>query len=209
MPSETPNRLRLNSIDSQGAAVDAPAGPRAQVLVVVAQMPDQVGRLIVAHAEVVCDAGDAAQRVVGVRTGRVDLAHDRVLGARNARQRRHGRVDTVTALVATDGVKRSRWVRQPQFGCLGEQFDDIAEAAVVDGRGVEMNKVGQRQPVRDGKRHAAQLPPSLLARMASRHSRRVLPVSCMHTRTGFSSPTDNGSSVACVVTVMVGAGTTP
>src|SRR6476469_1952869 len=72
-----------------------------------------------------------------------------------------------------------------------------------------MHEVGDCHPVRDGEGHTAQWPVRLLARMASRQSRRVLPVSCMHTRTGDSSSAGSGSSVAGVVTVMVGAGTTP
>ena len=85
MWSETPNRLSLNSIDRQRSAMNAPAGPRAQVFVVVAQVPDQVGDLIGVDAEMMCDAGDSAQCIVGVRAWRVDLADDRVLGAGKAR----------------------------------------------------------------------------------------------------------------------------
>jgi hypothetical protein len=48
-------------------------------------VPDQVGDLFVVDAEMVRDAGDSAQRVVGVRAWRVDLADDRVLGAGKAR----------------------------------------------------------------------------------------------------------------------------
>src|SRR5689334_3137300 len=209
MRSQTPDRHRLNSIDGERTAVKSPARAGAQILVVVTHVPDQVGRLLFTEGEMVCDAGDSTQCVVGVGAGRIDLADDCVLGACDAGQRRHRRVDPAAALMVLHGVERSRWVGQPQFGCLGEQFGDIAEAAVIDGRGIEVHQVGQGQPVRDGKCHAVQLPPALLARMASRHSRRVLPVSCMHTRTGVSSETGSGSSVACVVTVMVGTGTTP
>ncbi|OBA92152.1 hypothetical protein A5662_21465 [Mycobacteriaceae bacterium 1482268.1] len=88
----------------------APARSRAQILVVVAQVPEQIGEPV-AGAEMVCDAGDPAQRVVCVRAGGVDLADDRVLGAGEARQRRHCRADTVAALVVADRVKRPRRVR--------------------------------------------------------------------------------------------------
>ena len=86
MRSKAPNRPRLNSIDRQGAAVDAPAGTRAQVFVVVAQVPHQVGDLAVAEGPMVCHTGDAAQRIVGVRAGGIHLADDRVLRARDARE---------------------------------------------------------------------------------------------------------------------------
>jgi hypothetical protein len=104
MRFQTLNQLCLNSIDGQGATVDAPARASAQVLVVIAQMPDQVARLLVADAEVVRDAGDSAQRVVGFRAGCVDLADDRVLGSCNVGQHRHRRADPVAALAETDGV---------------------------------------------------------------------------------------------------------
>jgi hypothetical protein len=93
--------------------MDAPAGPRAQVLVVVAQVPDEVRRLGTADAEMMCDASDPAQRVVGVRAGGIDLPDDRVLGAGDPRQRRHRRTHTVAALMVADGLKRPRRIRQP------------------------------------------------------------------------------------------------
>ncbi|OBK78766.1 hypothetical protein A5651_02270 [Mycobacterium sp. 1274761.0] len=84
----------------------APARTRSQILVVVAQVPHQIGGLV-AGGEMVCDAGDPAQCVVGVRARGVDLADDRMLGARHVRQRRHRRADTPAALVMTDGIKRA------------------------------------------------------------------------------------------------------
>ena len=86
MRSKAPNRPRLNSIDRQRAAVDAPAGTRAQVFVVVAQMPHQIGDLISVGSPVVCDTRDAAQRVIAVVARGIDLADDRVLRARDARE---------------------------------------------------------------------------------------------------------------------------
>ena len=86
MRSKAPNRPRLNSIDRQRAAVDAPAGPRPKVFVVVAQMPDQVGDFAVGEAPMVCHTGDAAQRIIGVRAGGIHIADDRVLRARDARE---------------------------------------------------------------------------------------------------------------------------
>jgi hypothetical protein len=76
-------------------------------------MPDDVGQLLGIDAEMVCDAGDSAQCVVVVRSGGVDLADDRVLGADKAGQRRHCRADPVATLVVEDGVERSRRIGQP------------------------------------------------------------------------------------------------
>jgi hypothetical protein len=83
-------------------------------------MPDEVGDLLVGDAEVVCDASDSAQRIVRVRAGGIDLADDRVLGAREAGQCRHRGAHAVAATVLTDRIERPRGVRQPQFGCLAE-----------------------------------------------------------------------------------------
>lgn len=85
--------------------MEAPAGPRAQVFVVVPQMPYQVACLLTADAEVVCKAGDSPQCVVGVRAGGVDLAEDRVFGAGEAGERRHRGPDTVAALVVADRIQ--------------------------------------------------------------------------------------------------------
>jgi hypothetical protein len=120
MRSKTADRPCLNSIDRQRTTVDAPAGPGAQVFVVVAQMPYQIGDLVVGDAPMVRDAGDAAQRIVGVRPGRVHLADDRVLCARDTCQRGHRRSHAVAAPAVADGIKGPRRVRQPQFCCVGE-----------------------------------------------------------------------------------------
>jgi hypothetical protein len=69
--------------------VDTPAGPRPHVLVVVSQVPDEIGDLIACDRPVMSDARDAAQRVVGIVTRGIHLADDRVLGAGHPRQRRH------------------------------------------------------------------------------------------------------------------------
>ena len=83
-------------------------------------MPDQVGDLVIADAPMVRDTGDATQRVVGVRSGGVHLADDRVLGARNSCQRGHRRADAVAAPAVVDGFEGPWWVWKPQFGCVGE-----------------------------------------------------------------------------------------
>jgi hypothetical protein len=83
-------------------------------------VPDQVGGLLVADGEMVRDASDSTQCVIGVSAGRIHLADDRMLGPRDTGQRRHRRVDPGPALMVLHGVERSRWVRQPQFRCLGE-----------------------------------------------------------------------------------------
>jgi hypothetical protein len=97
--------MGLNSIDRQRPAVYSPTEPRAQVFVVVAQMPDQIGKLSVGDTEVVCDASDSAQRVAGIRPGCIDLADDCVLGAREAGQARHRAADTVAATVGEDRIE--------------------------------------------------------------------------------------------------------
>jgi hypothetical protein len=138
---------------------------------------------------VVRDAGDPAQSVVGTLTRRVHLTDDRMLGAsdlRRVRQARHGRPDTVSAMVAAYRLQRAGWIRKPQFGCVREQFDHVIETTVIDGRCVEMHQVGKREPVGSGQAHGSGGRP-LLSRISIRHSRRVCPVCCMHSRTGFSS----------------------
>jgi hypothetical protein len=59
----------------------------------------------------VCDAGDSTERVVGVGTGSVDLADDRVFGSRDTRQRRHRRHHAVTAGVPPNRIERPRRIR--------------------------------------------------------------------------------------------------
>jgi hypothetical protein len=83
-------------------------------------MPDQVVDLIVADAPMMGDAGDSAQRVVRVRPRGIHLADDRVLGADNTRKCGHRGADAVAPPAVADRIEGAGWVRQPQFGCLGE-----------------------------------------------------------------------------------------
>ena len=105
MRSKAADRLRLNSVDREGTAVDPPARTRAQIFVVVAQVPGQVGHVIAVDGEMVCNTGDSTERIVGVASRSEDLADYRVLCPRNARQRRHRRPDAVVAAVDADGVE--------------------------------------------------------------------------------------------------------
>jgi hypothetical protein len=82
-----------------------PAGSRPQVFVVVAQMPDQISRLSIGDAEVVCHASDSAQRIAGIRAGCIDLSDDRVLGAREAGHSRHRTAYPVAATVGEDRIE--------------------------------------------------------------------------------------------------------
>ena len=97
--------MGLNSIDRQRPAVYSPAGARAQVFVVIAQMPDQIRHLLIGDAEMMCDACDSTQRIVEVRAGRIHLADDRVLGARETGQGRHRGAYTVAAAVREDRIE--------------------------------------------------------------------------------------------------------
>jgi hypothetical protein len=113
MRSQAADRPRLDRVDGQRAAVDAPAGAGAQILVVVPQVPHQVGGAVVGDAEMVCDAGDAAQRVVPVGSRRVHLADDRVLGSRQSGQRAHRGPDAVAATERAHRLERSGWIGEP------------------------------------------------------------------------------------------------
>ena len=64
-------------------------------------------------------------------------------------QRLHRGADAVAAVQHPNRVQCARWIGEVQFGCLGEQFDDVVEAAVVDGSRVQMHQVGHRQAVGD------------------------------------------------------------
>jgi hypothetical protein len=68
-------------------------------------MPDQVGQLVAADTEMMCDTGDSAQRIVGIASGSEDLADDRVLRPSEASQCRHRQPNAVTAAVRADGVE--------------------------------------------------------------------------------------------------------
>jgi hypothetical protein len=106
MRSETPNRARLNGVDGQRAPVDAPSRTRTQVFVVVAQVPHQIGGAVVGDAEVVCDGGDPAQRVIVVGSGRVDLADGRMLGPGQTGEGGHRRANPVAAAVHAHRIER-------------------------------------------------------------------------------------------------------
>jgi hypothetical protein len=69
--------------------MDPPTRAGPQVFVVVPQMPDQVVDAIAGDGPMVRDAGDPAQRIVGVITGRVHLSDNRMLRARHRGQRGH------------------------------------------------------------------------------------------------------------------------
>jgi hypothetical protein len=110
MFSKPANRARLDSVDGQRPPVDPPARPRAQILIVVPQMPYQVSDVPVGDRPVVSDARDAAQRIVGVVPGGVHLADDRVFGSGHRGQRGHRLPHPFPAVVMAHRLKRPRWV---------------------------------------------------------------------------------------------------
>ncbi|OBG86577.1 hypothetical protein A5698_27450 [Mycobacterium sp. E136] len=87
--------------------MDPPTRPRAQIFVVVAQVPYEIRGLTVADRPVMGDAGDSAERIVTFVGGGVDLADDRVFGPGHGAQRSHRRTDTLAAVVAAHGLQRS------------------------------------------------------------------------------------------------------
>ena len=115
-------------------------------------MPDEIGHLVGVTRPMVGHGGDPAKRVTRFRSRRVHLADDRVLGTIDY-QRRHRCTDAVTAVQHPNRLQRTRRIGQVQFGCLGEQFDDVLEAAVIDACRVQVHQVGNCQPVGDGQRH--------------------------------------------------------
>jgi hypothetical protein len=169
MQSKATHRPRLDRIDRQRSAVDAPARPHPHVLVVIAQVPHQIAVLPVGDGPVVRNAGDAAERVIALVAGSVDLADNRVFGSGDGGQRRHRGAHTVTSVMAAHRLQRPWRVGQPQFRSLGEQFEYIIEAPVVDRRGIQVNQVAERQPVERGQAHGVHGCPMLLRRMISRH----------------------------------------
>jgi len=134
--------------------VDAPAGRGAQVLVVVAQVPHQVGDLAVASRPVVRDARDAAKGVVRFGLRGVHLADELMLGPFDGHQRSHCGAHPGLASVHPHRSELVRRIWDAQFRCIGEQFDDVAEAAVVDGRRVQVDEIGEGQPVGERELHA-------------------------------------------------------
>jgi hypothetical protein len=99
--------------------VDAPSRFRPHVLVVIAQVPDQIGHLITRPRPVVRDGRDPSQCVAGLGHVGVHLADDRVLGALG-NQGRHGGANAVAAAQRPQRLKHARGIGQAQFGCLGE-----------------------------------------------------------------------------------------
>jgi hypothetical protein len=107
------DRTGLDRVDRQRPPVEAPPSRGAQVFVVVAQVPDDVGIGAPGDAPVVRHAGDPAQCVVGIVAAGVDLADDRMLGPRHGGKCRQGRSDAVAAMVTTDRLQRSGRVGYP------------------------------------------------------------------------------------------------
>jgi hypothetical protein len=112
--------VRLDRVDGQRAAVDPPACRRSHVLVVISQMPDQVGDLVVGDRPVMRNAGDPAQRVVDAVARGIHFADDRMLCAGHDGQCRHRGADTVAAMVRTHRLQRPGRIRQSQFRCVRE-----------------------------------------------------------------------------------------
>src|SRR4029078_1108224 len=71
-PSKAANPAGRDSVDGQRAAVNPPPGPRAQILVVVTQMPHHIAYLSISDRPVGGDARDADQRIVGSARPRRD-----------------------------------------------------------------------------------------------------------------------------------------
>lgn len=99
------------------------------------------------------DARDPAERVVPIGVCGVHLAHDAVLGAFDVVECGHRGPHSGAAPVHPLRPQDFRWVRQPQFRCVGEQLGDVIEATVVDGGGVEVNQIGEGEPVSGWQRH--------------------------------------------------------
>lgn len=93
------------------------------------------------------------------------------------------------------GLERLRGTGEAEFRCVGEQFGDVVEASVVDGGRVEVDEIGEGEPVRNGELH----PAPLLRLMSSRQRNQLCPVSCMQMRTGLSSAGASGVSVGAGV----------
>jgi hypothetical protein len=100
--------------------MDAPPRLRAQVFVVIAEVPDQIGHLAVATSPMVGDGRDAPQRVAGLRPVGIHLADDGVLGALDRQECIHRGADAVAALLQPNRLQRMWRIGQAQFGCLGE-----------------------------------------------------------------------------------------
>jgi hypothetical protein len=116
-------------------------------------MPHGVGDAAVVDRPVVRDAGDPSESVIVMRPFGVHLADDRVLGAMHAGDGRQCRAHPVMPLMAPHRLQRPRRVGQPQLRGVGEQGDHVIEPAVVDGRGVQVDEVGDGEPVGHVERH--------------------------------------------------------
>jgi hypothetical protein len=145
--------VNLDRVDRQCAAVDPPPGFGALVLVVVAQVPHHVGDAAVLDGPVVRDAGDSAEGVIMMRPFGIHLADDRVLGAFQPGDGRQGRPYPVVPVMVPHRLEHPRRIGQPQLRGVGEQGDHVVEPAVVDGRGVEVDEVGDGEPVGHVERH--------------------------------------------------------
>jgi hypothetical protein len=117
-------------------------------------VPHQVGQLTVAPRPVVRDARDAAQSVVRFGCCGVHLADDLVLGPLDTGQCVHRGAHAVFTALHAHRLEFAGRIGQPQFCCVGEQLDDVTEATVVHGSGIQMNQIGEGQPVGDGDLHA-------------------------------------------------------
>jgi hypothetical protein len=89
--------------------VDTPARRGAQVFVVIAQVPHHIVDLGAAVAPMMGDTGDPAQRVSGLRAGRVDLTHDGVLGALDRAEGGHGGAYSPVAVFGAGRGQLARW----------------------------------------------------------------------------------------------------
>ena len=90
--------------------MDPPAGPGPQILVVIPQMPDQIGDVIAVDRPVVCDARDPAQRVIGLVARGVHLADDRVFGTGDSGKCRHRGSHALVSVMVAHRFQRPRRV---------------------------------------------------------------------------------------------------
>ncbi|CDO05395.1 hypothetical protein BN977_00163 [Mycolicibacterium cosmeticum] len=103
MGAEPAGLAGLERVDGERPAVDAPTRRGAQVFVVVAQVPHHIVDLGAAVAPMMGNTGDPAQRVSGLRAGRIDLTDDGVLGAVDRGEGGHGSANTRMAMFGPRG----------------------------------------------------------------------------------------------------------
>jgi hypothetical protein len=89
--------------------MDPPPRLRPQILVVVPKMPYEIGHVVGVTRPMVGHGSDPAKRVTRLRSRRVHLADDRVLGAID-HQCRHRGTDAVTAVQHPNRLQRARWI---------------------------------------------------------------------------------------------------